>query len=111
MKLKVLAFILALTVISWTQTSSQNPQISPEKLAQAATADSAAPGCHHADGKDGASCCENVKAEGKNGMSCCAHHDMAAGEKESMPCCHHADAKDAGAKDPQHEAACCNGKD
>ena len=118
MKFKLIALVLALTVISWIQTSSQTPQISDTKTGPAAAADSKAPACHHADAKDGASCCDNMKAEGKDGMSCCTHHDMAMGSKDAMShdmamdgkdgmsCCHHVDAKGG-----QHDMACCGGKD
>ena len=100
MKFKLVALTLVLTVVAWTQTSSQTPQINPDKPVSAASAESQS-ACHHGDGKDGG-CCAGMS---KDGASCCGHHDMKAGEGE-MACCHH----DA-AKEGDTAMSCGGGKD
>jgi hypothetical protein len=83
MKYRMITLILALSVVAWAQTASQNatPQQSSAATPKAECA-----------------CCD--KAEAKDAKSCCAHHDMSAKDgKEAMTCC----GKDA--------KSCCSGKD
>jgi hypothetical protein len=82
MKCKMLALILALTVMSWAQTATQS--------APAATPDKAAPA-------EMSKCCQKMA---KDGASCMRHSEHAANSKEASSCCGGKDAK-----------ACCNGKD
>ena len=101
MKYRMLALILAVTVVSWAQTATQNtpstPQPSTEKAKPAccdkmAASDSkdAHPAClRKHDGKEMASCCP-----GKDMKSCCS------GGKDANSCM----------KDDTF-ADCCKGKD
>jgi hypothetical protein len=110
MKHKLVAVILALTVISWAQTSTQTNPSTPEKskcaccdkMAVGATDDHAA--CmrgRHADAKEMASCCT-----GKEGKSCCEGKDAKScmkGDKTASSCC-----KDGYGTDKM--ASCCDRK-
>ena len=80
MKFRLLAMILALTVVSYAQTATQTaPPATPDQSKQT-------------DNKTEASSCQKMM-EGKAG-SCCMHHDMAAKDgKEAMACCGGKDAK------------------
>jgi len=115
MKHKLLALILALTVVSWAQTATQSapsaPQQSttPEK-AKCACCDkmSDAKGGHAAcmhkhDGKDMASCCS-----GKDGKSCCGGKDGRScmkDDKTAASCC-----KECCGKEKDKTASCCDRK-
>jgi len=88
MKYKLLALILTVTVVSWTQTATQSTPSTPqqstapdkakcaccEKLASADAKDAHACGARHgdhqADAKEMASCCS-----GKDGVACCGGKD------------------------------------
>jgi len=101
MKYKMLALILALTVVSWAQTETQNtpstPQQStaPEK-AKCACCDKMAA----SDSKDAHAACMQ-KHDGKEMASCCAGKDekSCCGGKDAMSC-----MKDGKMAD------CCKGK-
>ena len=111
MKHKLLAFLLALTVMSWAQTTTPNQ--TPEPKNAPADAKPACPCCdkmadHAAMHKDMA-CCANHDAtakEGKEAMSCCAEKDakgeMACSGKDAKAC-----MKKDGAKGDQSSASCC----
>lgn len=87
MKHKMLAVVLALTVMSWAQTATQTAPSTPQ-----APADNAK-----------CSCCEKMAASNaKDAHACCAHHDMQAQAKDSKEMASCCAAKDAG--------SCC-GKD
>lgn len=86
MKFKLTALILALTVASWAQTTSQNP---PAPAPQ----ENAAP---HA--KADCACCDKM-ASAKEGQSCC-HHEMAGKDEKAVSCC-----------SGEGASACCGGKD
>ncbi|HZQ67019.1 MAG TPA: hypothetical protein VFA68_00760 [Terriglobales bacterium] len=97
MKFKLLAMILALTVVSYAQTATQTaPSTAPAQSKQ----DEAKP----SDAKAGCSCCKKMM-EGKEG-SCCEHHDMAAKDgKGAMACCAGKDQKSCMGKE-----GCCGMK-
>jgi len=101
MKYRMLALILALTVVSWAQTATQttpsNPQQStaPEK-SQCACCDKMA----SSDAKDARAACMG-KHDGKEMASCCAG-------KDAKSCCGGEDAKSC-MKDGKM-ADCCKGQ-
>jgi len=115
MKYKMLALILALTVVSWTQTSMQPAPSTPqqstekakcpccEKMAASDSKDAHAACMRQHDGKDMASCCS-----GKDGKSCCGGKDAKScmkDAKDAKSCC-----KDCCGKDNDKTASCCNHK-
>jgi hypothetical protein len=75
MKYKMLALILALTVATWAQTTTQTAPSAPQQ--STAPAD-----------KEKCPCCDKMAvADSKDMKGCCAHHDMKAGDgKEAMSC-------------------------
>jgi len=87
MKHKILALILALTVVSWAQDATQTaPAASQQNTAQE---------------KAKCACCDKTASAGAKGEhACCAHHDHSADSKEAMSCCKGKDEK-----------SCCGGKD
>jgi|SRR6516164_2234795 hypothetical protein len=97
MKHKVFALILALTVVAWTQTSTQTTpaqNAAPAEKAKCACCDKMS-----ADSKDAhASCMRDHSADAKDMASCCAG-------KDEKSCC----GKDAKScmKDDKTMAACC----
>lgn len=123
MKYKTIALMLALTVMTWAQTSTQTAPSAPQQ--STAPVDKAKAGCcdkmGSADAKEGHASCARMKAEGGKEMaSCCAGKDAAAsccagkdakscmkGDKGKMAgsCCGDKCGKDKTA------AACCGGKD
>ncbi len=117
MKFRMLALILALTVMSWAQTATQSaPATTPDKNAPAEMGKC----CHKmsADGKDNASCMRDGKqtASSKEAGSCCAGKDGKScsngkdekscmnGDKSAASCC-----KDGCGKD-KTAASCCGDK-
>ncbi len=117
MKHKMIALILALTVMTWAQTATQTAPAAPQqstapaekgkcpccdKMAKADT--SGAPACcakHSSEGKETASCCA-----GKDEKSCCAGKDAKAcmrNTKDKAACCTEC-GKD------KTVATCCGGK-
>jgi len=84
MKCKILAVVLALTVMSWAQTATQATPSTPQQ--------STAP----ADKKG--SCCDKMAAtDAKDAHACCAHHDTQTKDgKEIASCCAGKDAKSDG---------------
>ena len=100
MKYRLLALILTLTVVSWTQTATQ---AAPSTDQQSASDKSKCACCDKmgkSDSKDAHSCCMG-KHEGKEMASCCSG-------KDDKSCC----GKDAAScmKDGKM-ADCCKGKD
>jgi|SRR5579859_3499051 len=84
MKYKMLALILALTVMTWAQTTTQTAPSAPQQ--STAPAD-----------KEKCPCCDRMAAtDSKDMKGCCAGHDMA-----------HHDMKDS---DGKEHASCCAGK-
>src|ERR1035437_3370098 len=126
MRYKMLALILALTVVSWAQTATQTtPSIAQQstvpadkakcgccdKMAAADSKDAHAFCAHHdmqaKDGKEMASCCagkDAMASGGKDAMSCMKNDK----DKASAPCCKEACSKDGCGKDS--EKGCCSGK-
>jgi hypothetical protein len=117
MKSKMLALILALTVISWAQTATQGTTSTQQQDTATQNAKSAccdkmsdAKGGHAAcmrnhDGKDMASCCA-----GKDGKSCCSGKDAQSCMKDDKNA---ASCKDCCGKEKDKTAFCCqkNGKE
>jgi len=98
MKYKMLASIVALTVVTWAQTSNSNPT--------SATQPSTSPA-----EKSRRACCDQMAVAGaKQAHFCCAHHDMNDKDsKEKASCCAEKDAKSS---DSKHAMSCMkNGKD
>lgn len=126
MRYKMFALILALTVATWAQTSTQTTPAAPQQStvpAEKSMCDQMA-----GDSKDAHSCCarhamrSDMKAEdGKATASCCASKDATTGGKDSMSCmknakdktaassCKDGCSKDSCGKD-KTAAACCGGK-
>jgi hypothetical protein len=86
-KFKLTALLLALTVASWAQTTTQTP---PAPAPQEKAAPQAKTDC--------AACCEKM-ASAKEGQSCC-RHEMAGKDDKAMSCCK-----------GENASACCEGKD
>ncbi len=125
MRYKMFALILALTVATWAQTSTQTtPQQStvPADKAKCACCDKMAT----ADAKDASACARHMKSDMKNKdtkemASCCAGKDekasggkdavacMKNGKDKTASCCKDACSKDSCSKDKM-AAACCAGK-
>jgi hypothetical protein len=94
MKYRMLALILALSVVSWAQTATptiSSPQESGAPAAKGACCEKMAAGdakdahaccAHHADAKDMASCCK-----GKEGASCCDGKDAKSCSKSGKNNC------------------------
>jgi len=132
MKYKMLALILALTVLSWAQTATPTtPQQSTVPADKAkcpccdmmAAADAKdAPTCcarhdmksamKDKDGKEMASCCagKDAKATGGNDAMSCMKNDK---DKTAASCCKDGCSKDSCGKDKTAAACCCGscGKD
>jgi len=104
MKSRMLALILALTVVSWAQTATQTtPSASTQNSAPALRAKAS---CCDKMGANGASCPRHGKKDAKGMASCC-------GSKEMESCCSGKDAKSC-MKDDKSTAGCCKdgcGKD
>jgi hypothetical protein len=127
MRYKMFALILALTVATWAQTSTQTTPATPQRStvpADKAMCDKMSGGnskdahsccAHHAmksdikaeDGKATASCCTNkdATADSKNAMSCMKNDK----DKTAASCCKDGCGKDSCAKE-KTAAACCSGK-
>lgn len=92
MKYKLIAAVLALTVMSWAQTATQTAPSTPQQSTAPAE-------------KGKCPCCDKLAStDAKESHSCCAQHDMKAGEmgdmKDMGSCC--------ASKD---KASCCDSKD
>ena len=108
MKSKMLALILALTVISWAQTATQSTPSTPQQgtateSAKCACCDKMSPAkdghaacMHNNGGKDMASCCA-----GKHEKPCCGGKDAKSCMKDGHDCC---------GKDKENSASCCDRK-
>src|ERR1700758_1125149 len=100
MKFKMLALILALTVISWAQTATQSTPPTPQQVTATENAKGAC--CDRmADVKGGHAACMH-NHNGKDMASCCAG-------KDAKSCCGGKDAKSC-MKDGK-TADCCKGKE
>ena len=116
MKHKILAMMLAVTVMSWAQTATQTSPATPQQSTTPAekpkcaccdkmagtNADHAACMRHgHGDTKEMASCCS-----GKEGMPCCGGKDAKScmkGDKTGESCCKEGCGKEM-------KVSCCNHK-
>ena len=101
MRLKIFALILALTVVSWAQTVTQNTPSSPQ---QSGAPEKATPSCCDkmaaTDSKDAHAACMR-QHDGKEMASCCPG-------KDEKSCCDSKDSKSC-MKDGKM-ADCCKGK-
>ena len=86
MKPKLIALILALTVMSWAQSTTPAPTGQNSNPAKASCP-----------------CCEKMASADHKDMACSKHKDASAKDGKEMSCCAGRDAKDA--------ASCCSGKD
>lgn len=106
-KYKTLALILALTVASWAQTSSQTTPSTPQQ--SAVPTDKAKCACcdkmASADAKDAAACCAHQDTSAKGAMSCMRTNK----NKAAASCCKESCGKGSCTKD-KTSAACCAGK-
>lgn len=114
MKYKMMAFILALTVMTWAQTATPAAPSAPQQDNAPAT-------------KDKCPCCDKMAGNAKDAHASCMHRDIKAGDnKEKESCCGGKDAMSCmkGDKDKaaasscgdncckdKGAAACCGGKD
>lgn len=85
MKPKLIALILALTALSWAQSTTPVP--SAEQNSTPA--------------KASCPCCEKMASADHKDMDCCKHHDASGKDGKEMSCCASKDGKDA---------PCCSGK-
>lgn len=100
MKHKVFALILAVTVVSFAQTSIQPTPSAPSGSTSTEKAKCACCGKMAADAKDGhAACMRQGKGDAKDMASCCAG-------KEATSCCGGKDAKSC-MKGDKTAASCC----
>ena len=117
MKHRMLALMLALTVVSWAQTATQTPPSTPQqgaapekgkaaccdKMASSDSKDAHAACMRKHDGKKMASCCA-----GKDEKSCCGGKDAKScmkDDKTAAGCC-----KDGCGKEKDKTAPCCDRK-
>ena len=129
MRYKMLALILALTVMSWAQTATQTTSSTPQQSTHPADKPKSCDKMAPSDSKDAPACCahHNMQSnDGKETASCCAGKHSMSGAKGAMSCMRngkHENAscckdgcgkkgcsKDCCAKD-KTASACCNGKD
>jgi len=107
MKHKLFGLILALTVMTWAQTSAQTTPSTPAENTSTEKAKCACCDKMAADSKDGhAACMRGQHGDAKEMASCCAG-------KEGASCCGGKDAKSC-MKDGKTAASCCKdgcGKD
>jgi hypothetical protein len=125
MKLKLIALFLALTVMSWAQSTTPNQTPAPEQKAAPTDAKATCP-CYDkpaaADHKDVHACMhhETTSQDAKEAMSCCADKDSINADS----CCSAKDGKSCSKEDKAsaapggdgkssggHEMACCSGKE
>ncbi len=115
MKSKMLALILALTVVSWAQSATQTAP--SDSTQNSAPADKAKASCCDKMSANGASCPRHGKKDAKDMASCCGGKEMKSccggkdakscmrGDKSAAGCCKDGCGKDKAAK------ACCGGKE
>jgi len=95
-KCKMIALVLALTMMSWAQTSTQTAPAATQKSSEKAKC----------------SCCDKMTAgDSKEGTSCCAHHDMKADDMKSDGMKADEKMEMASCCAGKDKASCCNGKD
>jgi hypothetical protein len=106
MKFRIIALILALSVLSWTQTTSQPaPDATPSQNAPAADTKAGCDCCQKtasSGDKEAAACCQNMK-DGKCDMAACKDKD-----KDGMACMK--GDKTNGAAKACAEGKCCGGE-
>lgn len=98
MKYKVIALLLALTMVSWAQSASTSQAPADNQKSQNA-----------ADQKANPCCCDKMSAEHKDGQACMRDHSKACcSEKEAASCCKDKEAK-ACMKGDKTADCCANG--
>jgi len=105
-KSKMLALILALTVVSWAQTATQTAP--SDSTRNSAPADKAKASCCDKMGANGASCPHHGKKDAQEIASCCGGKEAKScmkDDKTAAGCCKDGCGKDKTAK------ACCGGKE
>ena len=111
MKRNLIAILLALTVMSWAQSTTPTQTPAPDQKSAPADTKPACPCCEKMSSADHGSMHKDMQA--------CMHHDGKDG-KETSTCCGGKDAKDAASccgKDAKacskdgKTMACCTGKD
>ena len=90
MKHKMIALILALTVVSWAQNATQTTPSTPQQSSAPAE-------------KGKCSCCDKMAADGKVAHASCDHHMKHTGDDQEMAGCCSGKNKDA--------KSCCGGSD
>ncbi len=95
MRFKLIALILALTVMSWAQTATPSAPSTPQQ----STVPAEAKACP---------CCDKASAEMNEGHACCAHHATAAKDAKAA-CCSGKDAKSCKRTSADKTAAACCG--
>jgi hypothetical protein len=106
MKHKLIAALLALTLVSWAQSTTPSP--TPEQQQKSAPTDA----------KARCPCCADTTDHGDmhNGMSCMRHAKSEKDDKEAMSCCskkdgkHSCCGKDMKACSKDGKAFCCADK-
>lgn len=94
MKIKLLAFVLALTTVSWAQSANPTPNDKP--AAPAANTSSCA-------------CCDKMAKDTKDMAACCRHD--AKDSKSDMPCCNGEEGKACMKVSTNAAPGSCCGKD
>jgi hypothetical protein len=98
----MLALVLALTVVTWAQTATQNSPSTAEQTAPAKAKCACCDKMAKSDSKDAHAACMQ-KHEGKEVAACCAG-------KDEKSCCGGKDAASC-MKDGKMAESCCKGKD
>jgi len=111
MRYKMFALILALTVVTWAQTSTQTTASTPQQSTVPAD-------------KAKCACCDKMAAaDSKDAKACCTHHDMKnmgdmKDSEEMASCCAKKDSKSSDGKEAMScmkdskdkaAASCCKG--
>jgi hypothetical protein len=98
MKYKIIAFVLALATMSWTQTATTDQNSASGASSNQSEVKAACP------------CCQKM-AEAKDAQGCCVHHQ----DKDSAGCCSgkggKACMKAANSKSDCKDGKCCGGND
>jgi hypothetical protein len=96
MKYKMMAVVLALTVMSWAQTATQTTPPAPQQSTEPAE-------------KAKCPCCDKMAAVGtKDTHACCAHHGKHASDEKGMgSCCAGKDAKSCMRSEKDAAAGSC----
>lgn len=109
MKYKVMAFLLALTMMSWAQSATTSQSAATEAKSGCACCEKMS----SAENKDGKSCMRH-KGAAKDNAECCSGKDSCCKEKDGKSCMKNDNMADRSAKGKcceGKEMKCCSGKD